>query len=73
MTEWQDIKTAPKDADILLYASITNEQFVAFWGTCIEDCDGAWVFARSPGVSFIVRNPTHWMPLPAPPSQEEAP
>lgn len=67
MGEWRPISTAPKDGDILVYAD--GEQFVAFWGTAIEDGSGAWVFARGINVAFIVRSPTHWQPLPAPPKE----
>lgn len=67
MNGWQDIATAPKDRDILVFAAETGEQFVAFWGTAIEDGDTQWVFARSAGMAFVVRDPTHWMPLPAAP------
>ena len=65
--KWRtDLENAPKDgAHILIYAG--GEQFVAFWDVSIEEGDGQWVIARSPGMAFIVRNPTHWMPLPAEP------
>lgn len=64
---WRCISTAPRDRDVLIYAVETGEQFVAFWGTCIEDGDQQWTFARGDGVAFIVRDPSHWMPLPDPP------
>lgn len=65
---WQDIETAPRDRDVLLFAAETGEQFAAFYGTAMEDGDKQWVFARGKDIAFIVRNPTHWMPLPPPPS-----
>lgn len=68
---WQPIETAPRDREVLIFAEETGEMFVAFWGTDPEDGDQQWVFARSPSVSFIVRAPTHWMALPAPPSSTE--
>lgn len=64
---WRPIETAPSSGEVLLYCEDTDEQFVAFLGTCIEDGSKDWVFARAPDVSFIVRDPTHWMPLPKPP------
>lgn len=67
---WMPIETAPKRGEVLIYAEETGEQFVAFWGTSIEDGETAWCFARGSGVSFIVRDPTHWMPLPTPPAGE---
>ena len=65
--KWRtDLENAPKDgAHILIYAG--GEQFVAFWAVSIEEGDGQWVIARSPGMAFIVRNPTHWAELPAAP------
>lgn len=65
---WQPIETAPKDGEVLLYCAETGEQFVAFLGTNPEDGEQQWVFARSPNISFIVRDPTHWMPLPGAPA-----
>lgn len=65
---WQPIATAPKSGEVMIYCAQTDEQFVAFWGTDPSDGDQQWVFARSPDVSFIVRDPTHWAPcLPPPP------
>lgn len=67
--QWQTIKSAPKDREVLLFCAETGEQFVAFWGTDPEDGDQQWVFARSPSVSFIVRSPTHWCDLPTRPAK----
>lgn len=64
---WQPIETAPMDRDVLLFAAETGEQFAAFYGTAMEDGDEQWVFARGKDIAFIVRNPTHWQPLPPPP------
>lgn len=69
LTDWQPIETAPKDKDILLFVGETGEQFVAFWGVSLEDGDGQWIFARAKDLSFVVRNPTHWMPLPPQPKE----
>ncbi len=66
---WRPIETAPKDREILLFVAETGEQFAAFWGTDPEDGDTQWVFARGQGISFIVRDPTHWLPLPTPPQR----
>jgi hypothetical protein len=67
MSEWQPIETAPTRGDVLLYCAETGEQFVAFLGTSMEEGDQEWVFARGPDLAFIVRDPTHWQPLPEPP------
>jgi hypothetical protein len=53
---WQPIDTAPKDGDVLIYVTETDEQFVAYW----DDC---WRFAPN----AKLKTPTHWMPLPAAP------
>ena len=68
MIQWQPIETAPKDGtDILCYErghpKIPEDNgfmAVAHWsnGTWSEDVSG-WV------------EPTHWMPLPEPPTGEE--
>jgi hypothetical protein len=57
--EWQPIKTAPKDGTKILtyqeWASYTISYFDPKWGN--------WV-----GASSARYDPTHWMPLPKPPS-----
>lgn len=69
---WQPIESAPRDREVLLYVAETNEQFVAFWGTCPQDGDTQWVFARGDNIAFLVRDPTHWAPLlPPPPTTTE--
>jgi hypothetical protein len=72
MAAWQTIETAPKDRTVLLYSSATGEAQTATWMTSIEEGDGAWVIVRhlSPTnpIAFVFRHPTHWQPLPAPPS-----
>jgi hypothetical protein len=63
MSEWQDISTAPKDGTrILLFANgrVSVGGFDPHWsGNC-------WVFI-DPRIATGT-GPTHWMPLPAPPS-----
>lgn len=68
--KWQPIETAPRDREILIYSPEYDEQFVAFWGVCPDDGDSQWVVARSKDMVVIVRNPTHWLPLPAAPEVE---
>lgn len=59
MSEWQDIATAPGDGtELLLWNGLINI--------------GAWqqrTYARywATGEGLVLRNVTHWMPLPAPP------
>ena len=79
--DWQPIETAPKGATPenlcgehwILGVDKHGMQKVIRW--CLEyPCDrGVWMFAYAPsdyidGVQEF--DPTHWMPLPNPPSQE---
>jgi len=69
---WQPIESAPKDEDVLIYMPDDGETEIAI-GHCFGDddcwypadeaiCDGGpWPF-----------QPTHWMPLPPPPSPRDA-
>lgn len=67
---WRPIFTADKTREVLLWCAETGEQFVAFWGTDPKDGDQQWVFARGNGISFVVRDPTHWRPLDAGPANQ---
>ena len=65
---WQDIATAPKDGtSILLAMRRIHEHF----GARIA-CGGWQVLAGcwwgSCGSGLIISQPTHWQPLPAPPT-----
>ena len=57
-----------EDTDVLVYCSDTEEQFVAY-----HNCNGYFHYAtyekKGEGYVDIVCNPTHWMPLPAPPQE----
>lgn len=66
--EWQPIETAPRDGRILVYCPKYGEQFVAFLGVNPNDGEEKWVIAQGSDITFIVPSPTHWMPLPPPPS-----
>lgn len=63
--KWQPIETAPKDGfHILLWSD--DIQFVGFWA---QGRAGGWC-AVADKCPSIKPNPTHWMPLPAPPSAD---
>lgn len=63
---WQPIETAPNNSrDVLLYCEDTNEQFVGFKRT-----DNLYQFAFHNGQQILCI-PTHWMPLPPPPTPSE--
>lgn len=75
---WQPIETAPTDGtSILVFCPrqpderIADEWFVVRWMTALEDGDSNWIVYRQVGrrpFAVIIRNPTHWTPLPAPPA-----
>lgn len=63
--EWRPIETAPKDGmEILVIVKFTNQRTKAFWDTARG---GVW--SEWPGRIKIY--PSHWMPLPAAPTQRE--
>lgn len=71
--EWQPIATAPKDGEVVLicFANAGGQIAMAAWVAepySSEDPeDGHWRgFLAMLGVTDFIE-PTHWMPLPAPP------
>jgi hypothetical protein len=81
MTDWQPIESAPKDGTevLVLYMHIKTQcVFNAFYASEEDGWDredvGWWSYEHSE-VSRIklegFMKPTHWMPLPAPPKDEE--
>lgn len=71
MGEWQPIETAPKDGTRVL-AVCAVAQYPKCNITWVDD--GTWMFAPKPD-KFLAAGlhgwwPTHWMPLPSPPSSE---
>ena len=79
MTDWRSIETAPKDGtEVLLRverrAGVPGGLLVGHFmsgGHCIEDhppIDRGWYFWNG-AIFDRAANPTHWMPLPAPPTE----
>jgi hypothetical protein len=67
---WRPIETAPRGGTRVLVFDLIHGQRAAALMTSLEDRDEQWVYARSlsnSAVAFIC-HPTHWQPLPAPPS-----
>lgn len=66
--QWQPIETAPKGRNIVL-ASIRDFMIATvYWSTSLQ----TWMNATV-GIDIPLRideQPTHWMPLPAPPTDE---
>jgi len=68
---WQPIETAPRDGTwvVLTDGSAVG---VAYWGGTYFGSDPAWVVYahRSEFELCHVDKPTHWMPLPTPPEED---
>lgn len=67
-TEWQDISTAPKDGFQILVCNASSDlmpHWCAFW---IEAA--GWVVWSDLEILRTCQ-PTHWMPLPSPPTQDK--
>ena len=68
MSEWQPIETAPKDGTVILMA----DGLTMFCGIWLKSARG-WVDGcRDADGELVAWNATHWMPLPAPPKQDNA-
>jgi hypothetical protein len=74
MSDWRPIKSAPKDGTfILLFGNQHKHNLVNFGGKIVfsgywDAIDSAWCSHGSTAMGPFY-SPTHWMPLPAPPSQ----
>lgn len=71
---WQPISTAPRDGTpVLIYMPDAVEPCIslAMWSHCPEDPLGdAWYEYWGDSNGPIDAEPSHWMPLPKPPSAE---
>lgn len=68
LTTWQPIETAPKDGSLILGVSANPEGCIDIVGW--DSKAGGWstgYFDREE--YYILRDPTHWMPLPKPPKE----
>lgn len=68
--DWLPIESAPKDGSFILLFSSGDGVNMARWGVPEPFGDEkAWTTpSEGPGYSSEIENPTHWMPLPNPPS-----
>lgn len=60
MSEWQPIETAPRDGTFILCAHDSG------YVNILQFCSDGW-WSRNTGY-YDPEYPTHWMPLPLPPS-----
>jgi hypothetical protein len=71
MSEWQPIETAPRYTDGIDIYGIMGRHTDCFWGKETYGKECGWVYQShydSNGPVFeLVREATHWMPLPEPP------
>lgn len=82
MSQWRDISTAPKDRTVVLLYGIWASEIsrpvpkpttdIGFWNDGASDHPGNdwWELLTGAGYACWMR-PSHWMPLPPPPQQEE--
>lgn len=66
MNEWQTIDTAPRDGSQILLADhlVASDGYFELFS---NNNKGSWIWP------YVLRTPTHWMPLPTlPPKQEES-
>ena len=63
MSEWQPIETAPKDGTSILAIDEDGFYFVVEYAGVLEPYGHQW----TDGGTLL--EPTHWMPLPAPPAE----
>ena len=63
---WQPIETAPKDGSYVLLAGKRREDIASgYWLQYAYACNGAWIWP------FVLKDPTHWVPLPKAPAMQE--
>ena len=69
---WQPIETAPKDTLVLLYGEPCGEIFGRFREPTIVVGANRYDYWAVDATDYyqVTVEPTHWMPLPNPPSQE---
>jgi hypothetical protein len=80
MSDWQPIETAPKDGTRIIAVVAGYHICVGVWvnkAWCYFDAsdffsEGMWErYQRERAEAGASWEPTHWMPLPAPPQKEE--
>lgn len=71
MTEWRTIDSAPKDGTRIitfhLWTTYIQMVGISYWGSQGMYNAPAWHTYSATGAINHIDQPTHWMPLPAPP------
>ena len=69
MNEWQPIETAPKDGTPIL-AYVEDVAIQMEYSYFLKEWGPVWLAAHGCGCcgEYSVPEPTHWMPLPDPPT-----
>ena len=62
--DWQPIETAPRDGTVVLVYAPGRDGLSAMQSTCAYHPDAGWCIDE-------LRQPSHWMPLPAPPADKK--
>ncbi len=62
--EWQPIETAPKDKEILV--AYVGNVMIARYSRALNGFPARWIGPYPD--DFTYGGPTHWMPLPEPPT-----
>lgn len=70
MSEWKPIETAPKDGTRFLAVDDTGRMVVTLWGKVSHVPIYFWLLMDVPidPEDIDMWEPTHWMPLPPPPT-----
>lgn len=69
---WQPIETAPRDGTWVILHTAAGGVQPGYWGPTYFGYNPAWVqYAHRSEAEEIIGEPTHWMPLPAPPASTE--
>lgn len=71
MSEWQPIETAPKDGRRILVseANYVDSIGCAYWSYSKEWKEEGW-YSSACCDDITMFFPTHWMPLPPPPTED---
>ena len=71
-SKWQPIKTAPKDGTWIVGAWVNDEDDFAYLMSVVRyNGNGNWREKVGIDCEEPVGMPTHWMPLPEPPTKGE--